>query len=212
MPNVDGYTATQRIRAEPLFKDLPVIAMTAHATADAREASLAAGMDDHLSKPVQPATLYDTLRAWLPDRRDPDSETRATAAPDTSDTGAPVAYPGLDTESGLHNTAGRRAMYARMLRRFRDRYRAGADPLRAHLHAGERNDAHRWAHTLKGLAQTIGADEVAAAAAAIDATFKDGGQPDAGQLDRLDAALAAAATVMDRYLADVADPADGTAA
>ena len=206
MPNIDGYIATQRIRAEPLFKDLPVIAMTAHATADAHETSIAAGMDDHLSKPVQPATLYETLRAWLPDRRRPaDTDPLALETAATTTTGEPVAYPGLDTDSGLRNTAGRPAMYARMLRRFRDRYDDGATPLRAHLDAGERDAAHRWAHSLKGLAQTIGADDVAAAAAHVDGIFKDGGTPDDDDLSRLAAALRAIDTAIDRYLADATD-------
>ena len=64
MPEMDGLTATARIRANPAYKGLPVIAMTAHAMAGDREISLTGGMDDHLTKPIDPRLLYLTLRKW----------------------------------------------------------------------------------------------------------------------------------------------------
>jgi CheY-like chemotaxis protein len=66
MPEMDGLTATMCIRGNPLFKGLPVIAMTAHATSADRETSLKSGMNDHITKPIDPDILYAVLRRWGP--------------------------------------------------------------------------------------------------------------------------------------------------
>jgi signal transduction histidine kinase/DNA-binding response OmpR family regulator/HPt (histidine-containing phosphotransfer) domain-containing protein/HAMP domain-containing protein len=61
MPQMDGYQATARLRADARFASLPIIAMTAHATIEERQRCLAAGMNDHISKPVDPANLFETV-------------------------------------------------------------------------------------------------------------------------------------------------------
>ncbi|HEX5693256.1 MAG TPA: ATP-binding protein, partial [Arenimonas sp.] len=66
LPEMDGYEATARLRAEPRFAALPVIAMTAHALSDERARCLQAGMDDHISKPIDPEALYRLLERWMP--------------------------------------------------------------------------------------------------------------------------------------------------
>ena len=68
MPVMDGYAATQALRRQPQWRDLPVIAMTANAMVGDREKALAAGMNDHVAKPVDPADLYTVLMRWLPAR------------------------------------------------------------------------------------------------------------------------------------------------
>lgn len=66
MPEMDGLTATRRLREDERFRDVPVLAMTAHAFREDREKSLAAGMNAHLTKPISPDALYDELARWLP--------------------------------------------------------------------------------------------------------------------------------------------------
>ncbi|ABK46011.1 Hpt sensor hybrid histidine kinase [Magnetococcus marinus MC-1] len=65
MPGMDGYEATQVIRKQPQFSDLPIIAMTANAMAGDRERCLAAGMNDHIGKPIQPKLLFETLGRYV---------------------------------------------------------------------------------------------------------------------------------------------------
>jgi PAS domain S-box-containing protein len=79
MPVMDGFEAARRIRAEgtPETDRLPIIAMTANAMAEDRNRCLAAGMNDHISKPIDPELLYTTLRRWLKKREDEKTETRA---------------------------------------------------------------------------------------------------------------------------------------
>jgi len=69
MPKLDGYQATAAIRKDTQFKDLPIVAMTAHAMANEREKCLAAGMDDHLSKPFKVAQLKQLLTKWISSKR-----------------------------------------------------------------------------------------------------------------------------------------------
>jgi len=65
MPVMDGFEATRQIRAQHRFKDLPVIAMTAHALKGDRERCIFSGMNDHIAKPIDPEVLFSTLDKWL---------------------------------------------------------------------------------------------------------------------------------------------------
>jgi PAS domain S-box-containing protein len=72
MPEMDGLTATKTIRALPGFADLPIVAMTAHAMSGDREMSLTAGMNDHVTKPININELYATLNRWIKPKSPPD--------------------------------------------------------------------------------------------------------------------------------------------
>ena len=61
MPEMDGFTATRSLRKEECFKSLPIVAMTALAMKGDRERCLAAGMDDYISKPISPQSLFTTI-------------------------------------------------------------------------------------------------------------------------------------------------------
>ncbi len=71
MPVMDGLEATRRIRQERQFKDVPIIAMTAHAMTGDREKSLAAGMNEHITKPINQTALYQALQQWIPEKQSP---------------------------------------------------------------------------------------------------------------------------------------------
>jgi CheY-like chemotaxis protein len=67
MPEMDGLDATRALRGTPNGREVPIVALTANAFGDDRAACLAAGMDDHIAKPVEPRHLYELLRRWLPE-------------------------------------------------------------------------------------------------------------------------------------------------
>ena len=164
MPILDGYEATRRLRADPAFRDLPILAMTANAMAGDRERALEAGMNDHIAKPINVRVLFETLARWV----EPAGTEAAFAAPD-GDSGSEAlpSLPGIDQKRGLAHCNGNADLYLRTLRRVRERLgdfladwdRAGADGS---------GDAQRMAHTLKGLAGTIGAMDLEASAGRLE--------------------------------------------
>jgi CheY-like chemotaxis protein len=79
MPIMDGLTATKVIRDQG-FKDLPIVAMTAHAMSNDRQLSLDAGMNDHVNKPINVTELFQTLVKWIPAKGKPDSATKSAAS------------------------------------------------------------------------------------------------------------------------------------
>ena len=168
MPDMDGYEATRRIRAHPGLEELPILAMTAHALAGDREKSRAAGMFDHLTKPINLNRLQAALLRWIkPAIR------RAELTAET-DSGFPHREPdlprlsGFDPDRGLAQVGGNDRLYRRLLADFVQAYADAAEQLAILLQAGESRRACILAHSIKGTADTLGAGTVAAAAAALE--------------------------------------------
>jgi len=167
MPELDGLSATGEIRGDARFKDLPVIAMTAHAMVEERERCFAAGMNDHVTKPIEPEVLYRTLGRWFRRR----GEAAPAAAPKKPAGGGADTMPdvpGLDAASGLKRVAGNRALYRSLLEKFVEGQAGAPDAIRAALDAGDLALAERFAHTLKGVSGNIGAKAVQDAAAEVE--------------------------------------------
>ena len=187
MPVMDGLEATRRIReAGKNRRALPILAMTAHATTMDREHSLRAGMNDHLTKPINPEELYAALARWIsPSARasSPIPGTREDAPPppppEESPQGAFLGtLRGLDVRAGLANVAQNRELYLELLCRFADRYSATSQELRDLLDDEDREGALRLAHTVKGVAANLGALDLAAAARQLEQGIQRGGSFD----------------------------------
>ncbi|HVR54914.1 MAG TPA: PAS domain S-box protein, partial [Pseudorhodoferax sp.] len=125
MPVMDGMQATRLIRADARHARLPIIAMTAHAMVEERERCLAAGMVDHITKPIDPPAMLLTLARWVQPRdAAPAQAPVPPAAQETVPTSdAAPALPtlaGLDTAAGLARAGGKTALYLRLLRQFHE--------------------------------------------------------------------------------------------
>ncbi|QKY01483.1 response regulator [Janthinobacterium lividum] len=175
MPVMDGYEATRRLRAQPRYAQLPIIAMTANAMAGDREMALAAGMNDHISKPLNVASMFATMSKWIrpaqpavaaPPAEQPDAEDKTAAD------ALPAQLPGIDQRAGLATSIGRQDLYLRMLLRFRDGHARLREDFEAARQSDDPTAAARVAHTLRGTAGNIGAKGVAATATALELACK----------------------------------------
>ena len=201
MPVMDGVTATKLIREQVRHEHLPIVAMTANAMASDRELCLAAGMNDHISKPIDPDVLWRTLRRWVQSRdaSPPTTSVAATSPAVPEGPGLLATIEGLDTVAGLRNVGGQIRLYREILGKFVSSQGDAATSLTGFLNSDNHGDAERVAHTLKGLAGTIGAPEIQRTALGIEEAIRSGAAISAilpqvealrGPLARLVAALA----------------------
>jgi two-component system sensor histidine kinase/response regulator len=153
MPEMDGLEATRRLRALPGLAHTPILAMTAHAFGDDRQACLDAGMNDHLVKPIDLRQLYAALLRWLP----PPQALPTPPAASPAATPAPLSIDGLDCARAMKNLGGRVEVYRRVLRQFRNHHRSGVDELSTLAAAPDPTPLQQLAHSLKGSASAVGA-------------------------------------------------------
>jgi len=203
MPEMDGYTATRILRTE-LDATLPIIAMTANAMPADRSACLAAGMNDHIGKPIDSAELIATVL------RHCRGETMNTSEPHP----APAApFPELSADFELAAALARldhnRKFFASLARRFGSDQEALVVRVHQALRQGDRSGAARELHSLKGLAATLGATALAKLAADSEARIKAGTDraEDDNLLAGMHAKLAEASASL-RAVADAFDPPD----
>ena len=175
MPEMDGLQATAKLRSDPRFASLPIIAMTAHATLEERQRCLAAGMNDHIGKPIDPAHLIATVAQY--------GNGAGTMAP--ADRGVYAAVPativgtelpvidGLNIADGLSRVAGNRRLYLDLLRQFADGQGDTPERVAEALAAGDYPTAERLAHSLRGVAGNIGAGEVQHAAGRLEQLVRE---------------------------------------
>jgi len=196
MPEMDGLTATRLLRADPRFGDLPVVAMTAHAMSGDREKSLAAGMNDHITKPIDPRRLVDALLQWLPATprsAEPASPTRPTASSRSDAAGQPElpdSLPPFDIPAALRRVSGKKSLLLKLLLRLPEEFADMPQRVAAALSRSDLDEARRLAHTVKGVAATVEAGALAAAARDLeDAAHARAHERMADCLDAFEAAL-----------------------
>ncbi|WP_157268584.1 PAS domain S-box protein [Azohydromonas aeria] len=218
MPVMDGLAATRELRRRPELAALPVLAMTANAFAEDRAACLEAGMNDFVAKPVDPEGLYATLLKWLPGARNPAAAT-TTATPDarpqapdgTAGAGDLLArlalHPGVDVAAALSNLPGMESRYPSLLQLFAEHHGGDAAKLAALLAQGDTRGATLVAHSVKGVAATLGATELAAAARALETRLREGAAADDPALRPLVAELARVLEPLVRLIREAADTA-----
>jgi two-component system, sensor histidine kinase and response regulator len=163
MPEMDGYEAVRIIRADARFTGLPIIAMTAHVLEQERKKSADAGMNDHISKPIDPQAMIETLRRYYRPTRFPHA---ASAVPAETVT-VPVIQ-GIDVHDGVGRVAGNGRLYMDLLGRYAEGQADAAERIRDALKDGDRPLAERIAHTAKGVSGNIGAGGVQAVAAELE--------------------------------------------
>jgi two-component system sensor histidine kinase/response regulator len=170
MPEMDGYEATRRIRSDSCCADLPIIAMTAHAMVEERENTRAAGMNAHITKPINLDEFFAILATWTSPVNRPASPA-PSINPDRKKSGEvplPEDLPGISVGKGLIHCSGNRELYRGLLGKFQETGSGGAAAINSLIQRGEWETAGRTAHSLKSSAANIGAVELSKAAAALE--------------------------------------------
>ena len=170
MPDMDGYQATALIRADERHTALPIIAMTAHAVAGYRERCLDMDMNDYVTKPIDPDTLYAVLATWVA----PDSGRAQVDQPEAPRPGEPApatppeARPGIDMEAALERLGGHSALLTRLLSLFANDFAATLQHIHDAIDAGDRAHAAELVHKIRGAAGNISAPDLFDTATALE--------------------------------------------
>jgi CheY-like chemotaxis protein len=173
MPEMDGFTATKLLRSEPRLQKIPIIAMTAHALVEERQRCLDAGMNDHVSKPIDPDNLFSTLLRWAkPQPKDTVKSSSSPAKP--SDEVVLPEIAGINLADGLKRVAGNKRLYRDLLGQFAARQSDAAAQISTALKSRDLKLAERIAHTVKGAAGNIGITEVQSLAQKLEESLRDG--------------------------------------
>ncbi len=189
MPEMDGFTATGLIREHERqngLEPIPIIAITAHALAAEKEKCRKEGMDDHISKPIDPRLLFSTIRSWVSSEKLAISDAHAEQKRITSQTGEadnnvsnssdadnfPEELAGVDLHAGLLRVAGNRQLYTQILQKFNTKYRNFPDQIRHAIENKNFSQAASLAHNLKGVAGNIGAQQAFEALQQLEASLK----------------------------------------
>jgi CheY-like chemotaxis protein len=171
MPHMDGHAATLAIRKDARFAQLPIVAMTAHALAEIRSRCLQEGMQDYLTKPINPDHLYACLARWLhhaesvraPVATTPEAAKVVVQANHSSD-----GLLGIDQVLGLRVVAGNQTLYWDLLNRFLHSQRQAVNEIQLMFAADDLLGAVRRVHNLRGVAANIGATRLAQAAQMLE--------------------------------------------
>jgi two-component system sensor histidine kinase/response regulator len=173
MPEMDGLTATRKIREEERFNSLPILAMTAHAMKGEREKSLSAGMNDHITKPIDPHILYNALIKYIKGEATANSVADFAEKNATADGDAPFQIEGVDVVNGLKRVAGKQDLYFKLLKTFVDNYTGVT--AKAQKMVVEKNVPELAAllHTIAGVAGNIGITELYELAHPVSSELKN---------------------------------------
>ena len=200
MPVMDGYTATREIRKwegemgkgegglkaedrtptsnlQPPTSNIPIIAMTAHAMAGDEQKSLEAGMNGHVTKPIDPDQLFAALQKWIKpgDKPIEGRQAQASIQPDQTEPNEealPESLPGFDLTAGLARLMGNKRLYRKLLVDFGTNYTGTAGEIGEALNAKDFEQAHSLVHNLKGLAGNLEAKDLQAATVGMEKLVK----------------------------------------
>ncbi len=204
MPVMDGYQATRMIRQNPQWNELPVIAMTANAMAGDKEACLAAGMNDHIAKPLEVHVLYRVLLQYLT-TNDVKSLSTTSLGERADECEQWPEHPELDIDRGLQLVQNSTRLYQMIFKRFITSQCDIADSIQQAMDNDNREDAVRFAHTLKGVAGNLASPRLVELALQLETalTTEQPYQETLQQIDQLVASLCEA--IEARYSDNLAD-------
>ncbi|WP_297574384.1 response regulator [uncultured Deefgea sp.] len=235
MPVMDGYEASRHIRADARYDHIPLLAMTAHAMVEERERCLSLGMNDHISKPIDPAVLFERLQHWktqtlsstppiegplstpylataqsINTARESATPTDSIVPPSaqanpatemSSILSAIAKLPGIDLIGGLNRLMNNKPLYLQLMRQFCQSELDCISRINAAIANNDRATASRYAHTIKGVAANLGANQLAEDAGVIEQFLRtENNQSDLTPwLIKIESALQAISNVLSNF-------------
>ncbi|MBF0379905.1 MAG: CHASE2 domain-containing protein [Magnetococcales bacterium] len=175
MPIIDGYEAARQISKDNKFKDIPIVAMTAHSVDSIEDKTKQVGIVDHVTKPIDPNVLYQTIIRWLPDIQLATDE--ATQLEEPIDSILPKQLPGIDIQAALSRVGNNENLLYKLLTEFYNDHHDAAELLESYLQNGDIKTAQQMAHTIKGTTSNLGAVNLAKAAKIIEEECNIGTPP-----------------------------------
>ncbi len=172
MPVLDGISATKELRKNDELFDLPIVAMTANALQADRDRCLKVGMNDYVSKPIEPDALYRVLLRWIEPRQQTSKFTSSALVGET--TSEIPGIPGVDIQVGLRRSLGKPALYLNLLRRFAENQAPVPSLLVRALQDKDFTTAQRFVHTARGLSGNVGATKLQALAEDLEVRMQKG--------------------------------------
>ena len=180
MPGMDGLTAAKEMRRHERLLRVPIIAMTAHAMVGDREKSLAAGMNGHVTKPIESEKVFSAIAKWLtpagaeatpntPDKASSDGE---SALQESIVSELPSSLPGIDVASGIARVANNKNLYLKLLRHVANDAPSNKEKLNAAIMEGNATQIREIAHSLKGAAGNLSIIDVQKAAEDLEMAAK----------------------------------------
>jgi len=172
MPVMDGFEATRRLRKLAKYSDLPIIALTANVMKEDIKKVRLSGMNDHIAKPINIKIMFMTLARWIDVSKSSQSK---VAARKTVHNKFNAKFKVIDSQKALKLLDGDQSLYWKLLKSFPQSNKRTVDSIRLALKAGKQDEAKRMAHTLKGLAGSIGAQNLAAAMQKLELLLRNDG-------------------------------------
>jgi signal transduction histidine kinase/DNA-binding response OmpR family regulator/HPt (histidine-containing phosphotransfer) domain-containing protein len=160
MPYMDGLSATREIRKKPENAGLPILAMTAHAMKGEREKSLDAGMNDHITKPIDPILLYASICKYTGRRANEISEEEVSVNPESDQKKPKFSIEGVNTEAGIYRSGGKLESYIKLLRSFVLKYKSLEEEVNSLLKSNDRHGLANLMHTYAGVSGNLGSEKL----------------------------------------------------
>lgn len=172
MPVMDGYTATEEIRNHSEYDPVPIIAMTADAMSGIKEKCLNVGMNDFVTKPIDPDEVFGRLVKWVkPGVRDVTEPIKEKVAVSEQNESLPE-FENIDVNNGLMRVGNNKKLYLNLLKKFFENNHGMIEQVKNAVQSKDRELSVRLVHTVKGVAGNLGAIRLNEAAAKVEAKLK----------------------------------------
>ncbi len=181
MPEMDGYETTRLLRQEPVYANLPIIALTAHALEREQKKCFDAGMNDYLAKPINADQLYSILSKWTKNKEEPPLDAELETDIFQNGNGEWLlseSVPWIDIPAAAAKLRGNRGLLKKLIMEFPRDYSDYARLIGEAMQKGEKENAYRLAHTIKGIAGQIAANDLQKAAEKMEETMEKGDPED----------------------------------